>query len=317
MTIKAHRALSTAGVVAGLALTVACGGGSSSPGTTVSAATTPSAFPVTIQTGDGPVTIRSKPTSIVSLSPTATEDLYAIGAGDQVKAVDKYSDYPAGTPKTNLSEIQLNVESLAALQPDLVIVADSSDDLSTRMKALSIPVLVLPAATKIDDVYTEMAELGQATGHVTQAATESAQIKAQLQKVVASVQPSSTPLTYYYELSPDFYSITSDTFVGQLLKLIGLHSIADSASGAARSGGYPQLSSEFIVKADPDFIFLADTICCQQNSAKVAKRPGWTQISAVKNGDVVDLNDDIASRWGPRIVVLLKTVADAVSAGSR
>lgn len=313
MHATTRRFLTTAGVIASLALAAACGGGSS-PSATVTTGASPAAFPVTVQTTNGAVTIASKPTAIVSLSPTATEDLYAIGAGDQVKAVDKYSDYPAGTPTTNLSEIGLNVESLAALKPDLVIVADGSDDLSSRMKALSIPVLVMPAATKLDDVYTEMTEIGQATGHVAEAATEAASIRTQLQKIVASVTQSPTPLSYFYELSPDFYSITSATFVGQLLQLIGLQSIADSASGAAKSGGYPQLSSEFIVKANPDFIFLADTICCQQDSAKVAKRPGWNQITAVKNGHVVDLNDDIASRWGPRVVVLLKTVADAVSA---
>jgi iron complex transport system substrate-binding protein len=315
MHTTTRRWLTTAGLLASLALAAACGGGSS-PSATVSAGTTASAFPLTVQTANGAVTITSKPTAIVSLSPTATEDLYAIGAGDQVKAVDKYSDYPAGTPMTNLSTIGLNIESLAALKPDLVIVADGSDDLSSRMKALSIPVLVMPAATKIADVYTEMTELGQATGHVAEATTEDASIRTQLQKIVSSVTRSSTPLSYFYELSPDFYSITSATFVGQLLKLIGLQSIADSASDAAKSGGYPQLSSEFIVKANPDFIFLADTICCQQDSAKVAKRPGWNQISAVKNGHVVDLNDDIASRWGPRIVDLLRTVAAAVSAGN-
>ncbi|HVV76793.1 MAG TPA: ABC transporter substrate-binding protein, partial [Mycobacteriales bacterium] len=268
------------------------------------------------QTSQGPVTITSKPTAIVSLSPTATEDLYAVGAGSQVKAVDKYSDYPAGTPKTNLSELQLNVESLLALEPDLVIVPDNSNSLSARLKALSIPVLVLPSATKIDDVYSQLSEIGKATGHAAEAAAESASIRAQLQKIAASVPPRAKPLTYYYELSPDFYSITSDTFVGQLLRLIGLRSIADSASGAAKSGGYPQLSSEFIVKADPDFVFLADTICCRQSSATVAARPGWSQIAAVKHHAVVGLNDDIASRWGPRIVDLLQTAADAVSSAA-
>ncbi|HVW82216.1 MAG TPA: ABC transporter substrate-binding protein [Mycobacteriales bacterium] len=310
-----RRCLTTGLVAASLGFTAACGGGSS-PSATVTAGTTPSAFPVTLQTSQGPVTITSKPTAIVSLSPTATEDLYAIGAGSQVKAVDKYSDYPAGTPKTNLSELQLNVESLLALEPDLVIVPDNSNNLSARMKALSIPVLVLPSATKIDDVYSQLSEIGKATGHAAEAAAESASIRAQLQKIAASVPPRAKPLTYYYELSPDFYSITSDTFVGQLLRLIGLRSIADSASGAAKSGGYPQLSSEFIVKADPDFVFLADTICCRQSSATVAARPGWSQIAAVKHHAVVGLNDDIASRWGPRIVDLLQTAADAVSSAA-
>jgi iron complex transport system substrate-binding protein len=300
-----------AGVLAGATLLAACGG-SSSPSAAVTTGSSTSAFPVTINTSSGPVVISSRPTAIVSLSPSATEDLFAIGAGSQVKAVDKYSDYPPSAPKTGLSEINTNVESVAALKPDLVVLADAGDNLGSRLKALSIPVLVLPAATKITDVYTEMNELGQATGHVQQAETVAASVRTQLQQIVASLPKQTKPLTYYYELSPDYYSLTSETFVGQLLKLIGMRSIADTASDAAKSGGYPQLSSEFIVKANPDFIFLADTICCQQTAMKVTKRPGWTQMTAVRTHHVVPLSDDIASRWGPRIVVLLRTIADAV-----
>jgi iron complex transport system substrate-binding protein len=271
---------------------------------------------VTVHTADGTVVIKSRPTAIVSLSPTATEDLYAIGAGPQVKAVDKDSDYPANAPRTGLSELQPDVEAILALKPDLLLLAEASDTLAARMKALAIPVIVLPTAAKLSDVYTEMDELGQATGHTQQALQVDASIRTQLQRIVSSVPHRSSPLTYYYELSPDYYSITSTTFVGQLLTLIGLRSIADSASDAAKSGGYPQLSSEFIVKADPDFVFLADTICCQQSSATVAKRPGWTQIAAVRSHHVVALNDDIASRWGPRIVDLLRTIADALGTGT-
>lgn len=312
MQATTRRLLVSAGLVAGLALTAACGGGSS-PTASVTPAASTAAFPVTVHTSSGSVVIKTRPTAILSLSPTATEDLYAIGAGDQVKAVDKYSDYPAGTPTTNLSEIQPNIESMVALKPDLVVLADGGDSLETRLEALSIPVLVMAAATKIDDVYSEMSELAEATGHVDEADKVEAGIRTQLHSIVSSVKQQATPRTYYYELSPDYYSLTSSTFVGQLLKLIGMQSIADSATGAAKAGGYPQLSSEFIVKANPDFIFLADTICCQQNAAKVGQRPGWGQITAVRDHDVVDLNDDIASRWGPRIVVLLRTVADAVN----
>jgi iron complex transport system substrate-binding protein len=319
MTMQAttRRALISAGLVAGIALTAGCGSGSSpsatvTPSAAITPAATSAAFPVTVRTSDGPVTIRSRPTAILSLSPTATEDLYAIGAGSQVKAVDKYSDYPAGTPMTDLSEIQPNIESMVALKPDLVVLADGGDDLQKRMEALGIPVLVMPAATKLADVYSELTQLAEATGHVAQAATEEASIRSKLASIVASVHKQAQPVTYYYELSPDFYSLTSATFVGQLLKLIGLTSIADSATGAASSGGYPQLSSEFIVKSNPDFIFLADTICCQQNAAKVASRAGWEEMTAVREHHVVELSDDVASRWGPRIVDLLQTVANAV-----
>jgi iron complex transport system substrate-binding protein len=98
--------------------------------------------------------------------------------------------------------------------------------------------------------------------------------------------------------------------------MLGMKSIADTATGAASSGGYPQLSSEYIVKADPDYVILADTVCCHQDAATVAKRPGWSGLPAVKAGQVIALNDDIASRWGPRIVDLLRTVASSISRGA-
>jgi iron complex transport system substrate-binding protein len=88
-----------------------------------------------------------------------------------------------------------------------------------------------------------------------------------------------------------------------------MHSIADAAKGAASSGGYPQLSGEFVLKANPQYIVLADILCCAQSPATVAARPGWSNLAAVKGGRVVALNDDIASRWGPRVVVLLSQVA--------
>ncbi len=120
--------------------------------------------------------------------------------------------------------------------------------------------------------------------------------------------------TYYYELDQTYYSATSSTFIGQLLGLLGLHSIADAAKGAAANGGYPQLSGEFILKADPDYILLADTICCGQSAATVAGRPGWSGLAAVTHGRVLGLDDDIASRWGPRVVDLLAAVAAEVRA---
>lgn len=311
--LSMRRAVSAIVPAVCLALVSACGGSGSSP----SVETTPgasSAFPVTVHAANGSVTVSTRPTAIVSLSPTATEMLYAMDAGSQVKAVDKYSNYPPGTPRTGMSALQVNVESLIGLRPDLVIVPDPNDKLAAKLETASIPLLVMPAAAKVDDVYTEIAALGQATGHVDQATTEAAGIRTSLQRIAASVPKQSPAPRYFYELSPDFYSVTSDTFVGQVLGLVGLHSIADSAKGAAKSGGYPQLSSEFIVKANPDYVFLADTICCGQTAAKVAKRPGWSQLTAVHDHHVVPLSDDIASRWGPRIVVLLKTVADALQA---
>jgi iron complex transport system substrate-binding protein len=291
----------------------ACGSSTTGPTNASSSQPTAAGFPATVTVAGASVRIEKKPTSIVSLSATATEMLYAIGADDQVKAVDEYSTYPKQAPRTKLSGLQPNIEALIAEKPDLVLTDADRGGLSKRLSSLHVPVLVIPAAKTLDDVYTEISALGTATGHESQATAENGHIKDQIQQIVAKAPHSSASASYYYELDPTYYSVTSTTFVGQLLKMLGLHSIADTAKGAAAAGGYPQLSAEFILKANPDYVFLADTICCKANAKTVAARPGWSAITAVKDHQVVALNDDIASRWGPRVVDLLQTVADAMS----
>ena len=301
----------------------ACGSaGSAGPSTDSSASTTPPpgastarTFPVTIDAANGKIAIAARPTAIVSLSPTATEMLYAIGAGHQVKAVDESSDYPPSAPRTKLDGFDPNIEAIVAYRPDLVLVAGDSTGLTGRLRPFGIPVLSLPAANTLGDVYRQIAEIGEATGHRAQAASLAASMRAQIAAIVRSTPRRAAPLSYYYELDPTYYSVTSSTFVGSLLALLGMRSIADAAGDA--NSGYPQLSAEYIIKADPDFIILADTVCCSQSASTVAARPGWSVIKAVKEGNVVGLNDDIASRWGPRIVILLRQVAAAVRRAER
>ena len=273
-------------------------------------------FPVSLSAANGRVKVASRPHAIVSLSPTATEMLYAIGAGSQVKAVDSLSDYPPQAPRTKLSAYQPNVEAIVAEKPDLVVESGDTGQLTKRLAAFSIPVLELPAPARIAGEYTEFEQLGQATGHLAQAQQEVARLRTQLHQIAAAAPHHAKPLTYYYELDQTYYSVTSSTFVGQLLALLGMKSIADQASGAAKSGGYPQLSAEYVIKANPDYIILADTLCCHQDAASVAKRPGWSGLAAVKAGHIIALNDDIASRWGPRVTDLLRTVETAIAKGS-
>ena len=270
-------------------------------------------FPVTVSAANGQVHLAKRPHAIISLSASATEMLYAIGAGSQVKAVDNDSNYPPQAPRTTLSGFQPSVEAIIGYKPDLVVVAGMTGGLVQRLASLSIPVLELPAPATLSGVYSEFDQLGHATGHLAQARHEDALLRSQIAAITASAHHG-TPLTYYYELDQTYYSITSDTFVGRLLSLLGLKSIADAAHGAAAAGGYPQLSSEFIVKANPAYIILADTVCCHQSAASVSKRPGWSNIAAVRAGHIIALNDDIASRWGPRIVTLLRDVAAGISA---
>jgi iron complex transport system substrate-binding protein len=273
-------------------------------------------YPVQIAAANGTITIPARPTAIVSLSPTATEMLYAIGAGSQVKAVDSYSDYPKKAPHTKLNALTPNVEAIVAYKPDLVVVAGDTTGLTPELAKFGVPVLSDPAATSLNQEYQQFDELGEATGHLAQAKSEVSKIKGQIKQIVAAAPKHKKSITYYFELDQTYYSETSSTFIGQVLGLLGMKSIADAAKGAASSGGYPQLSAEFIIRSNPDYIFLADTICCGQNEKKVANRPGWSVLTAVKQGHVVGLNDDIASRWGPRIVDLLRTVATSLRHGS-
>ncbi|HYI45670.1 MAG TPA: ABC transporter substrate-binding protein [Actinomycetota bacterium] len=284
-----------------------CGGGTA-PQTKAAPAAEQGSFPVTIDAANGPVQLEKRPERIVSLSPTATEMLFAVGAGDQVVAVDDQSDYPPEVPTTDLSGFEPNIEAIAKYEPDLVVA--SSDAALKSLEDLKIPLLVQPTATRIDDTYAQLEEIGTATGHEDDATDQIALIKSSIEEILAEVPTSDPPPTYYHELDETYFSVTSDTFIGQIYDLVGLRNIADKADKAG--SGYPQLSAEYIVDSDPDLIFLADSECCNQTPETVAKRSGWDRISAVKNDAVVEVGDDIASRWGPRVVDFLRIVVDAV-----
>jgi len=329
------RSLAALGAAAACAAALAgCGSSASSNSSTASgsppassapaASTAPATsaavtFPVTVTAANGSVTIKSAPARIVSLSPTATEDLYAVGAGPQVVAVDSDSDYPAGVPKTSLSGLTPNIEAIAKYNPSLVIASQNSGGLVSGLAKLGVPVLIDPAAATIAGAYAQIGQIGQATGHASQAASVVAGMEQQIAADVKQAGSAHTGLTYYWELSANpFYSATSTTFIGQLVGLFGLKNIADAASKPA-DGGYPQLSQEYIVTAKPQVIFLADNQAADggQTPAIVGKRPGWSGIPAVQDNEVVGLNDDVASRWGPRLPELVAEIAQAVERASK
>jgi iron complex transport system substrate-binding protein len=261
--------------------------------------------------GDNAETAPQQPKRIVSLSPTATEMLFAIGAGGQVVAVDSNSNYPQAAPKTDLSAYQPNLEAIAGYKPDLVVYSDDPGELKAGLQKLGIPTLQQPAATRLDDTYAQLDQLGKATGHPAEAGQLTGTMRTEIQKLAGGPRPK-RPLTYYHELDKNLYSATSKTFIGQLYAQLGLENIADAAD--KDGSGYPQLSAEYVVKADPDLIFLADTKCCGQSAKTVAARDGWDQVRAVKAGAVVELDDDVASRWGPRVVDFLRIISAKVQA---
>jgi iron complex transport system substrate-binding protein len=259
------------------------------------------------------VTLEKRPEKIVSLSPTTTEMLFAVGAGKQVTAVDDQSTFPADAPKTDLSGFKPNAEAIAGKQPDLVLISNDTDKIKDQLTALKIPVYLAPAAVTLEDTYKQLTEIGALTGHRTEAADVVQRVRDDIAKLTADAPKRMAKPTYYYELDPTFYTVTSKTFVGSLFAMFGLDNVADKADADGSKGGYPQMSAEALIAADPDLIFLADSKCCQQSLDSVKARPGWAAVTAVKNGHVVALDDDVASRWGPRVVDLVRAIADAVA----
>jgi len=251
------------------------------------------------------------PERIVSLSATATEMLYAIGAEDQLVAVDNYSNYPqeAADFPTKIDAYEPSVEAISKLEPTVVLLAYDPGDLQKQLEKLGIKVWTGAAAATLDDSYHQITELGDLTGKADAAAALVDDMKTQIKDVVTNTELPDAPASYYYELDNTFYSLTSNTFIGQLMSQFMLQNIADNAEAG---NDYPQLSQESIISSNPKIIFLADTKCCKQNAAALGERAGWKTIDAVKNGDVVELDDDIASRWGPRVVDLVKAIAAGI-----
>jgi cobalamin transport system substrate-binding protein len=271
------------------------------------------AFPAELTPPNGkPIVLDRKPEKIVSLSASSTEALFAIGAGKQVVAVDDQSSFPKEAPKTTLSGLTPNVEAIAAYQPDLVVAQSDANDMVAGLEKLHRPVLILPSAKTFDDMFAQFRLLGRATGHTQEASDLATKTEQEITKIVTAVPKPKQQLSYYHEVTTELYTSTSKTFIGQVYSLFGLNNIADAAD-TVDSGGYPKLSAEHIIKSNPDLIFLADVKCCGQNPATVGARPGWNTLKAVQGGHVVALDDDLASRWGPRIVDLVRSVADAVT----
>jgi len=264
-------------------------------------------FPVTIESDGGAWTIESAPERVVSLSPTATEILFAIGAGEQVVAVDNYSYFPDEAPVTDLSGFDPNVEAVIAFEPDLVVISNDANDLVASLTALDIPVLVSAAPADIEGGYATMAELGLATGHIDETAEVVTNLRAEISAAFEAAP--STEVRVYHELGDALYSASSFGFVGSIYAEMGAINIADEAD--PDQTGFPQLTEEFIVTADPEMIVITDQ--AGYTAEDLAARPGWGEVAAVSTGNIVTVNTDIASRWGPRLPQFIEAVAAALN----
>ena len=265
-----------------------------------------SGFPATITSDGGTWTLESAPQRIVSLSPAATEILFAIGAGGQVVGVDSFSNHPPEAPVTDLSAYDPNVEAVTAFDPDLVVIFYDANDLVAGLSALGIPVLVIPAPAGIEDGYGAMVELGLATGRSDEAAAAINTMRSEIDAALAAAPDRAVRI--YHELDESYYSASSSGFVGAVYTALGATNIADEADGGY---GFPQLTEEYIVEADPELIVITDQV--SYTVTDVAARPGWEQVTAVRNGNIVVVEADVASRWGPRLPRFVAAVAEALS----
>lgn len=279
------------------------------------AAATAKPFPVTVNSGGYNTIVKSRPKRIVSLSPSGTEILFGIGAGKQVVAVDSLSNYPTSAPKTELSAFTPSAEAIAAYRPDLVLLsatATKAADVRSGLVALGIPVFMERDPADLNGAYAEMLLVGKVTGHAKESQALVARMKQRIAGIIAKAKITK-PITFFHELDNTLYSVTSETFIGQVYRQIAptAVNVADAAA-TADSYGYPQLSAEYLVSSNPQVIFLSDAQY-GESAKTVEARAGFRSIDAVKNGNVVALPADIPSRWGPRLVNLYSAIATALA----
>ncbi len=273
------------------------------------------AFPLTLRDGLGrEVTLKAVPRRIVSLAPSNTEVLFAAGAGDQVVGVTKYCNYPPEAQTREqvggFSADTISVETIVALEPDLVLaIGESQRPVIEALEQVGIPVVALTANT-FDDVYANIEQVGQLTGHQEQAT----QVVMEMQKrvdtvttVVTAIPPEERLPVFWEVWDEPLMTAGPSTFVGQAIELAGgVNIFADVTED------YPQVSAEEVVKRNPAVILGPDTHGDKLTTEQVIQRPGWDQIEAVREGHIHLIEGDIVSRPGPRLAEGLEAVARAL-----
>ncbi len=280
-----------------------------------------SLLPVVSSTTARAATAPASPSCVVSLSPTATDTLFAIGAGPQVQAVDKDSHLPAkGLPAKRIDSLNPSVEAIIGIcrktathpstKPDLVIISYDANQIKEKLTALGVRVVEQDAPANLAGALAQIKQLGALTGHLLRARQVATRIAATIHADVASIGPHpGKALRVYYEIDPTGYSLTSGTFVGSLLKALGVLNIADAQSTSA-DAGYPQLNSEYVISSNPQLVFLDDGA----TPSSLAARPGFSSIAAVTDHHVVVVNQNIGSEWGVRLGTLMNQLTAAVRA---
>jgi iron complex transport system substrate-binding protein len=271
---------------------------SRTPTAVVTASASPAAFPATLSDFQNrSVTIPQKPQRIVSIGPSITEFLFAIGAGARVIGTDDFSDEPAAAKTLEkLGGIKVNFEKVVALRPDLVLIVKFSDGTIEKLASAGLLVMVVDPQS-VGDVARTATLLGQATGEDGSALA--AKIDQQVQAVKTKVASATTKPRVYHEIDASdptkIFTVGPGSYIADLIDIAGGANIAAKATSA-----YPQLSAEEILRADPEIIVLAGADYAAK-PAQVKARAGWSAISAVKNDRIGVIAPNLINRPGPRV----------------
>ncbi len=243
------------------------------------------------------VTLERAPLRIVTLIPSHTETVCALGACDLLVGRDTFSNFPLqveGLPDLG-SAFSADIERLVALEPDLVL-ADEFSGVAEALDGLGIPVFAGTPQT-LDEVFETFELVGQLIDRETEAAVLVRSLRGEIDTIEALVAVLTAP-TVYFELDATPYSVGPGAFIGSLIVTAGGANIVP-----AELGDFPQLDPEFVVASDPEVIVLADAVF-GESSATVGDRPGWGGLAAVVGGRVIELSSDqvdLVNRPGPRI----------------
>lgn len=274
--------------------------------------TAPTPGPIELVDGLGrTVTLPAPAQRIVSLAPSNTESLFAIGAGDQVVGRDEFSDYPAQAsdlPSIGGGFGDYNYEAIVALQPDLVLAAEiNTPEQVQALEKLGQTVFFLPNPTNLDEMYTNLATLAHLTGREAEAAALVESLQSRAEAVAQKLSTVTNRPTVFYELDstdPDApWTAGPGTFIDTLITLAGGQNVASQLKDQ-----YPQISLEELLVKNPEIILLGDS-AYGVTPESVLERPGWESLGAVQNQRVYPFDDDLVSRPGPRLVDGLEALA--------
>jgi iron complex transport system substrate-binding protein len=294
-------------LLAVLLLTLAaCGGAVSvSPSPSVTA----SPFPATLTDFQNrTVTVPARPERLVSIGPSITAFLFALGAGPRVVGVDDFSDEPAeAATREHVGGIKVNFEKVVALKPDLVLSVKFSDGTIEKLQAASLNVLVVDPQT-VSDVAKTATLLGKAVGGQGEALGQA--IQQRVDAVKTKITTATTRPRVYHEIDASdpakIFTVGPGSYINDLIDIAGGANIAARAASA-----YPQLSAEEILRSDPEIIVLAADAYSSRPGDVVA-RQGWSIISAVKNNRIFTIDPNLINRPGPRVGEAAETYAKLV-----